>query len=254
MFMGYAVTRIWRVLWLIGACALASAAPALDLDRLSVGERAKLDAEFERFLRDHPDLLLDLVSEALEARQNVVPPPDPDLIEANRAAIYDDDYSWRGGNPAGDVVIVEFSDYRCPYCRQMYDIVREVVEEDGQILHIVKEFPILGEISVLAAAVAVTIRMTEGEDAYAALRKDWMTADQAVGQTALEPVLEQFDERAHRVIEQDGQRAIMSTIELAEALYINGTPAFIVGDRILRGIVSTDELKEHVLASREGTR
>ena len=86
-----------------------------------------------------------------------------------RDAIFDDGFSFVGGNPEGSVTIVEFLDYQCGFCRRAHPEVRELIAADGDIRWIVKEMPILGPGSELAARAAVATLIAEGPEAYAAL-------------------------------------------------------------------------------------
>jgi protein-disulfide isomerase len=73
---------------------------------------------------------------------------------------------WR--QPEGDITLVEFMDYRCGYCRKAHDEVKELVESDGNIRYVIKEFPILGEASLLSSQFAIAVRLLHGDDAYKA--------------------------------------------------------------------------------------
>lgn len=67
------------------------------------------------------------------------------LVFVNVEDIFNDGYSWIGGNLEGDIMLVEFVDYCCGYCCCVYDDVFELVKMDGNICLIMKEFLILGE-------------------------------------------------------------------------------------------------------------
>ena len=100
---------------------------------------------------------------------------DKAVVRANAKAIFDDGYSWVGGNPEGDITLVEFMDYRCTYCRRAYDEVNQLLETDGNIRFIVKEFPILGEQSTLASQYAVAVMQVYGGDSYELIHDALMT-------------------------------------------------------------------------------
>ena len=234
--------------------AIAQHASALEFDDLSTELRSAMDQEFERFLRENPDLLLELVLEAADRRQAESQLTDAQMIAANYEEIFEDTHSWRGGNPDGDVVIVEFADYRCPYCRRMYDPVQEVVEEDGQIVHIVKEFPILGEESVFLAALAIAILDKFGADEYADLRDQLMGSEQSLQPEFLREMMSRFGQDSsvsETLIFEASEQPLSLNLALASRLMINGTPAFIIGNQILRGAIPKAGLIDQVAASRE---
>ncbi len=66
---------------------------------------------------------------------------DAALVKTHAPLLFDDPASWVGGNPEGDITVVEFTDYRCGYCRKAYDEVAELVKSDGNIRFVVKEYP-----------------------------------------------------------------------------------------------------------------
>ena len=106
----------------------------------------------QAYLLENPEVLVEAM-DVLNARQAAADAQnDATLVKTNADAIFNDPASWVGGNPEGDITLVEFTDYRCGYCRKAYDEVAELVKSDGNIRFIVKEFPILGEASLTSAA------------------------------------------------------------------------------------------------------
>ena len=84
----------------------------------------------------------------------------------HKADLFADQASWVGGNPDGDITVVEFMDYRCGYCRKAYQEVEDLVKADGNIRLVLKEYPILGEDSVTSARFAIAVLQLHGNDAY----------------------------------------------------------------------------------------
>src|SRR5690606_34985023 len=80
--------------------------------------------------------------------------------------LVDDGHSWVGGNPDGDITVVEFMDYRCGYCRRAFQEVEMLVAGDGNIRFVLKEFPILGQQSTLSSQFAVAVHQLHGDDIY----------------------------------------------------------------------------------------
>ena len=71
-----------------------------------------------------------------------------------------------GGNPDGDITVVEFIDYRCGYCRKAYQEVEDLVKADGNIRLVLKEYPILGEDSTISSRFAIAVLQLHGGEAY----------------------------------------------------------------------------------------
>ncbi len=148
------------------AFALAAPAFATDLGAMTDAEKQAFRAEVKAYLLENPEVLVEAMN-VLNARQAAADAQnDATLVKTNADAIFNDPASWVGGNPEGDITLVEFTDYRCGYCRKAYDEVSELVKSDGNIRFIVKEFPILGEASLTSARFAIAVRQIAGDAAY----------------------------------------------------------------------------------------
>ena len=148
------------------ALALAAPAGAMDLTELTDAERAQFRAEVRAYLMENPEVILQAVEQMQNRQAEAQMQADFDLVTANADEIFDDGYSWVGGNPDGDITLVEFLDYRCGYCKRAHGEVAKLLETDGNIKLIVKEFPILGDQSMLASRFAVATKQVAGGDAY----------------------------------------------------------------------------------------
>lgn len=229
-----------RSLTLAGGFALAALpALALDLDKMSDSEREAFRAEVRAYLLDNPEVIMEAV-ELLEQRQaQAEAAHDLALVKAYSGEIFDDGYSWVGGNPEGDVTLVEFVDYRCGYCRRAHEEVKQLVEKDGNIRLIYKEFPILGEASVLSSRFAVAVKQVAGDEAYAQTHDALiaMTADPSP--TTLARLADSLGLDAQKIIAQMDDDAVTEEIRttraLAQKLNISGTPTFVMQDQLLRG-------------------
>ena len=157
-----------RTLFAAPALALCMTLPAkaLDLTQMTDEERAIFREEVRAYLMDNPEVIMEAVA-VLEAREaEAQAQADLSLVSDNAADIFDDGFSWVGGNPDGDITLVEFLDYRCGFCKRAHGEVAKLLESDGNIRLIVKEFPILGEQSLLASRFAVATKQVAGDDAY----------------------------------------------------------------------------------------
>ena len=137
------------------AAGLALPAAAMDLKALTDEERALFRAEVRAYLMDNPQVIMEAVEllQAREAEQQAQ--ADLNLVADNADALFNDGYSWVGGNPEGDITLVEFLDYRCGYCKRAHGEVAKLLESDGNSRLIVNELPILGEQAVIASRFAV---------------------------------------------------------------------------------------------------
>ena len=99
-------------------------------------EREVFGAAVLAYLLENPQVIMDAV-QVLEDRQNEEQAQnDLSLVADTADALFNDGYSWVGGNPNGNVTIVEFFDYRCGFCRRVHPEVKELLESDGNIRYI----------------------------------------------------------------------------------------------------------------------
>ncbi len=233
--------------------ALASAAPAQDAD-MTPAEREAFRAEIRAYLLDNPEVLVEALEIYEERQQAAAAERDAAMLQTLSDRIFAAEGDWVGGNPDGDITIVEFMDYRCGYCRRAYPDVAELVASDGNIRLIVKEFPILGEESVLASRFAVAVLQVEGAEAYKAVHDALMTMQGDINELSLELVADDLgldvDAIVARMQDDAVTRVIAENHDLARQLQINGTPSFIFGDEMVRGYVPLEAMRQIVAEER----
>ena len=155
------------------------------------------------------------------------------------------------GNPKGDVALVEFFDYRCPYCKQVEPSLEALLGEDRQLRLVLKEFPVLGPESVTAARAALAARK---QGKYDALHRALMALKGQIDETTVlnSAAAVGLDvgqlKRDMAAPEIDAQ--LQKNSKLADALDIHGTPGFVVGDEIVPGAIGLNELKQLIEAAR----
>ena len=246
------MTNFLKYATLTSTLALALAAPALatDLTEMSDAEREAFRAEVRAYLLDNPEVIMEAV-QVLEARQQAAQEGmDVALVEANRDAIFNDGFSHVGGNPEGDITLVEFMDYRCGYCRKAHDEVQELIESDGNIRFITKEFPILGPESMDSSKFAIAVRNVAGDDAYVAANDALIRYKGKVTEASLRKLADTLGVDGDAVMEEMESdavaRVIAETRALAQRLQINGTPTFVLEDEMIRGYVPLEGMRQYV--------
>ena len=237
--------------------ALIAAPAAADLTDMTDAERQAFHDEVRAYLLENPEVLMEAIGVLEERQAQAQADADAHLVRDHSEALFDDGRSWIGGNPEGDVTVVEFLDYRCGYCRRAHPEVTDLVEADGDIRYIVKEFPILGEQSLLASRFAIATRRTAGDDAYAKVHDALMTLRSDVTRPALERVAKSLDLDAAEIFREmeapEVEAEIGANMALAQALGISGTPTFIVENQMLRGYLPQSEMERVVEAERSAT-
>ncbi len=235
---------------------LAAPAAAFDLTAMSDAERQAFRDEVRAYLLDNPEVLMEAIG-VLEQRQaEAQSGNDKALIQANAEAIFEDGHSWIGGNPDGDVTVVEFLDYQCGYCKKAFPEVAQLLESDGDIRLIVKEFPILGEASVMASRFAIAVKQVAGDDAYGEIHDALMEFRGEISEESLTTLAESQGLDATAIMAEMESEAVSQVIAenraLAQRLQINGTPGFVIGDQMLRGYVPLEGMQQVVSEARAG--
>jgi protein-disulfide isomerase len=213
--------------------------------------------EFEQrvrdFLLEHPEVIMQAL-QVLQERQRAA---DADnvkrTIAARRDEIFNDLSAPVGGNPAGDVTVVEFFDYNCPYCRRVAPTLAEVEQADANLRLVYKEFPILGAGSQFAARVALAAHK---QGRYVPFHIALMRAQQPLNEHNVMKIAQAAGLDAERLRQdmQDAaiQAAIARNLQLAEALGITGTPSFVIGDQIVPGAIERRTLERLIAGARRG--
>lgn len=234
--------------------ALATPLAALDLETMTDAEREIFRAEMRSYLLENPEVIMEAI-DILQQRQDAAQlDADRQLALAHTDALVNDGVSWVGGNPDGDVTLVEFMDYRCTYCKQAFAEVDQLVQGDGNIRFIVKEFPILGAQSKLAAQFAIAVKNLHGPDIYADIHEALMTMRTDITPESLTRLAESFAlDPAPLFVAMDGPEVaaeLDANAALGDALKITGTPTFVMDDQMLRGYVPLDQMQQIVVAVR----
>ena len=246
-----------RSVFVILSVAIVSALGGYAVALLGSSQERRFTDLIEQHIAANPEIVLGAIQELrrreAEAKRELV----EFNLSALRSQLERDPRAPVGGNPEGDVTVVEFFDYNCPYCRAVKPALRELLAGDAGLRFVYKEFPILGEASQTAARAALAATR-QGTTAYeefhdALLGVAGQLTDDDVFRTAERAGLDMARLRAD-MEDPAIEAAIRDNLELASSLNITGTPAFVIGETIIPGAVSLEELREAVSeARREST-
>lgn len=248
----------------LGLAAFAPAfaptfAPAFAEDaapKMSEAERAAFRNEVRDYLLENPEVLIEAMDILQKREEDASLQKDADYLAVNADRIFKSPDDWVGGNPQGDVTLVEFMDYRCGYCRQAYAEIEELVKTDGNIRFVVKEFPILGEASMLSAQFAIAVLQLHGETAYASVHDTLMTLRGEPNTETLSRVAKDLGLDPAPILARMKAPEVMAVIQanytMAEEMEITGTPAFIMKDGVMRGYAPLDVMRTFVADARTG--
>lgn len=237
------------------ALLLGTQATAVELDAMTDAERAAFRAEIRSYLLENPEVLMEAIGVLEQREQAAKANNDVAMAQNNAALLFDDGHSFVGGNPDGDITIVEFMDYRCGYCKKAHPDVASLITADGNIRYIIKEFPILGDASELASRFAIAVKIVGGEAAYKVAHDTLMEfrgemTNDSLGRLATSLGLSAADITV-TMNSAEVNQIINDNRLLGQAMQITGTPTFVVQDQMLRGYVPQAKMAQIVARVRE---
>lgn len=222
--------------------------------KMTDAERAAFREEVRAYLLENPEVLIEAM-DVLQAREEEAATlRDVQMVSTHSDVIFNNPNDWVGGNPNGDITLVEFMDYRCGYCRQAYAEVAELIKSDGNIRFVVKEFPILGEASLISSQFAIAVLQLHGNEAYDKAHDALMTLRGEPSAETLTRLADDLGLDPKPILERMNSAAVMQVIqdnhELATQMEITGTPAFVLKDMVMRGYAPLDVMRDFVADAR----
>lgn len=239
------------------ACLLFGSVIAADAQGFSTDQRKEIEEIVRSYLLRNPEVLQDVMLE-LEKRQSAAEAEKAKAaVKGNATLLFDSPRHVVVGNPKGDVTLIEFFDYNCGFCKRALTDLVDLIKGDPNLRVVLKEFPVLGEGSVEAAKVAIAAHMQDKSGKkYFDLHQKLLANRGPVDKARALAVAKElgFDvARIERDMASDEVKAtIAESIKLAEALGLNGTPSYVIGDDVVIGAVGHDALKKKVSWARCG--
>jgi len=217
----------------------------------SPAERDEIKQLMVEMLRERPELVLEAL-EAIEAKREAqARARSSDSVRERKADLYDDAAAPVAGNPRGNFAIVEFFDYRCPYCKQMHAPMKALLAGDRELRIIRKDLPILGPASIVASHAALAARAQEKYPAFhdALMEFRGQLDEAAVFRIAADLKLDVV--RLRRDMESPAVVSLLQrNVALAQALGITGTPALVIGETLVPGAIDIETMKKLVAEAR----
>ncbi|VAW15405.1 Protein-disulfide isomerase [hydrothermal vent metagenome] len=225
--------------------AVASPAPAND-------DPAKIEDIVRNYLMTKPEIMRDVFA-ALEVKEEQTRKSRFEaLVAANAEQLYGGTKGLELGNPDGDVTVVEFYDYNCPYCRRAAGDMVALLDTDPNLKMVMKEYPILSDGSTETARVSLAVAK---QGRFMEFHKKMMAiSGQANGARALGLAEELGFDMAKLRADMDSpevQAEIDATLKLAATLGVRGTPAFVIGNELVPGAVGLASLRATIKSVRE---
>jgi protein-disulfide isomerase len=178
----------------------------------------------------------------------------PAVVSAHNAELLRDAESPVEGNPDGDVTLVEFFDYNCPYCRQMLPTIAQAEAADPLLRVVYKVWPILGTSSIAPAKAALAAgRQGQFIALHRALYQIRGEVDESKALAAAQSIGLDMERLKSDMRSPATEAAVKRNLALASALGIDGTPGFVIGTRVFAGPTDLTALQVAVGEARSAT-
>lgn len=199
-------------------------------------QKESIETVVRDYLVKNPEILIEMSSELERKQAEAEQENRNSVIGENADEIYRDNHGLTVGNPDGDVTVVEFSDYNCPYCKRAFTAVNKLIESDPEVRVVMKEFPIFGEQSEGAARVAIAAsRQGKYFEMHSALLEASGRSGEASALKLAEEIGLDMEKLKADMAKPEVDQIISTTRELGEKLGVQGTPFYLVGDRVVPG-------------------
>jgi protein-disulfide isomerase len=214
--------------------------------------KAAIEKIVHDYLIAHPEVLKEAF-EALQSKEDAAKADDQSQkVASHRDQLVADAASPVAGNPVGDVTIVEFFDYHCPYCKAVSAPMDQLLKEDKGVRLVLKEFPILGDDSILASRAALA-SVAQGK--YWPFHQALMAYRGSFDMPTLKAIAKSVGINAEKMEADMAVNKTMPLIsgnrDLADTIGIGATPTFIIGNKVVEGAMSIDDMKELIKQVRK---
>ena len=223
-------------------------------ENISAEQKKLIENIIQDYLLKNPEVIIQSIRE-MEARDRIAKARKvTDTLARRKADLENDPASHVGGNPNGNITLVEFFDYQCGYCKQVFPTIRKLLKDDGNIRFVYKEFPILGPNSVYASRATIAAR-TQGK--YAEFHDALMELKGPLSQARVLKTASIIGLDVDKLVKEiemnksTSDRIMKLNYDLADDLNINGTPAFIIGGSVIRGAADLASLKSAIANGRK---
>jgi len=215
--------------------------------------RAQIEGIVRDYILANPEVIIESLQRGEMARRKAAEDKAAAALETHRDQIQNGPLTPVAGNPNGDVTVVEFFDYRCPYCKRVVPMIQELLKTDPNVRYVFQEFPILGDDSFLASKAALSVWKI-APDKYLDYHVALMQARGGLTEERLLQIAKSLDVNPEKLGAMMADDTITAQLnrnrQLGQLVGITGTPAFLVGEQLVPGAVDLDTLKQLIASAR----
>ena len=222
---------------------IAATADGMDEDRI---KELVLEA-----IRENPGIVFEAAQLFEQQQQALQAQAAAQVLDTEKATLENDPNAPVLGNPDGDVTVVEFFDYNCPYCRRVKPEMEALLAADPNVRVVYREWPILGDGSVFAARAALASRnQGKYEEFHWAMMQLKERAEEASILRTAEDIGLDVAQLRRDMNGPEIEEHIQTSMRLAQSLGFSGPPSFVIGDSLAPGLIQADQMIELVDQAR----
>ncbi len=240
--------------FLVAALTFAMAAAPLPVlaAEFTDAQKNEIGALVREYLIKNPEVIREVFTELERKETAEKEVAAKSGIIDSKAELFNSKLSHVAGNPDGDVTMVEFFDYNCGYCKRAFPDVLTLIESDPKLKVVIKEFPILGKNSLFASRAAIAAKkQNKYWDFHVALMNTSGSLNEARVMKVAKEIGLDTDKLRKDMDDEAVQQEIAESHRLANRMGINGTPSFIIDDRLIPGALGLEELRSQIAEVRE---
>jgi protein-disulfide isomerase len=239
------------------AFAVAVMPAGASAQSFSAGQRGEIEKIVKEYLLSHPEILEEVSAELSKRQAAAEAEKHQAAVKDNADLIFNSPRGVVLNNQKGDVSFVEFFDYNCGYCKHAMADMLNLMKSDPKLRVVLKEFPVLGPGSVEAAQVAIAVRMQDPSgkkylDFHQKLLGSRGQADKARALAVAKEVGLDMARLEKDMVSPEVKATLEENFKIAEAMGLNGTPSYVIGNQVVVGAIGRDGLAKKISEARCG--
>ncbi len=215
----------------------------------SFGEES-FDNKVRKFILENPELLLKSLENYQKKIESSKKSKELNFLKKNKVFILENPFNQKNQNYDGSIVFINFIDYKCFYCRKANNDINELLKSYKKINYIVKELPILGNESVLASKMALSVLIDQGPKTYNKLQEKLFKFNGEFTKKNIKKIIKEigavYDEKIAKKNKEKIELHLNNNFLIANKLGILGTPTYIIENEIIKGYVKKEKLEETI--------
>ncbi|HLH49830.1 MAG TPA: DsbA family protein [Roseiarcus sp.] len=239
-----------RFLALAAAAALIFGAVPAPAAEFTPAQKDEIGGVVKDYLIAHPEVLREALDALDKHEKQAAAEAQKKIVADQSSLLFSSPHQATVGNPNGGATLVEFFDYNCHYCKGALPDIARLMKDDPNLKVVLKDFPVLGPDSVEAARVAIAVRNQLTGDKFWQFHQKLLGMHGRVGKAEALAVAKDLgldmDRLNKDMATPEARTSIEEVMRMADALQINGTPSFVVGQEVVIGAVGYDQLKDKI--------